>query len=78
MNCIHCKSTRIVEVSSKASDLHFVACKGNEHNGYLPKDLGIGGGDYIEFSYCLECGMIQGKFPRPKAVIEDDNEEEVA
>ena len=27
-------------------------------------NIGIGGGgDYIDISYCLECGQIQDKFP---------------
>ena len=25
--------------------------------------MGIGGGDYIEFAYCLDCGQIQKDFP---------------
>jgi hypothetical protein len=33
------------------------------HDGYVPSKMGIGGGDYMEFSYCLDCGQIQGKFP---------------
>jgi len=27
---------------------------------YVPGDLGIGGGDYISFSFCRSCGKIQG------------------
>jgi hypothetical protein len=32
--------------------------------GYVPPILGIGEEDYLDFSYCLDCGQIQGKFPR--------------
>lgn len=31
-----------------------------EHEGYIPPPCKrIGGGDYINFSYCDDCGMIQ-------------------
>jgi hypothetical protein len=33
------------------------------HDGYVPRALGIGGGDYIEFEVCLNCGQMQGKYP---------------
>lgn len=33
--------------------------------------MGIGGGDYVEFDYCLDCGQIQGTFPVPKHEIEE-------
>ena len=70
-NCKTCKSDRIASVSSKASDLHCVQIVGgNEHDGYLPSDMGIGGGDYVEFSWCLNCGQIQGKFPLPPCELE--------
>ena len=37
--------------------------KGKEQIGYVPSSLNIGGGDYVEFKYCLSCGQIQGKWP---------------
>lgn len=45
----------------------------NEHEGYVPQEFGVGGGDYIEFSFCLECGQIQrgvGGFPLPLVELE--------
>jgi hypothetical protein len=36
---------------------------GHHSHGYVPRDLGIGGGDDVHFDYCLDCGQIQGKFP---------------
>jgi hypothetical protein len=48
-------------------------------NGYVPSDMGIGGDDYIDFKWCLECGQLQGKFPLPGAGIEKDiTDEKVA
>jgi hypothetical protein len=32
--------------------------------------MGIGGGDYVAFSYCLDCGQIQGDFPLPETGME--------
>jgi len=60
-----CKSDRIASVSGKTSDLCFYTYKGTEKDGYVPCNVGIDGGDYIAFSYCLECGQMQGEFPVP-------------
>ncbi len=54
--------------AAKCSDC-FVATYKNgaitikDYDGYVPYNMGIGGGDYIEAIYCLDCGQIQGKFP---------------
>ena len=77
MKCQRCKSERTMSVTCKCSDRFYAFMgeegdkpDGREHDGYVPKDLGIGGGDYIDFEYCLDCGQIQGKFPLPPAKIE--------
>lgn len=70
MKCQRCESTRIVSLCSKASDLHDVRVNGFEHDGYLPDDLGIGGGDYVEMDYCMNCGQIQGQWPLPTSNLE--------
>lgn len=64
--CDNCESNKLVQVSAKASDLHWwkFLDTGKENSGYLPDNLGIGGGDYVEMTYCLNCGKIQGKFPK--------------
>jgi hypothetical protein len=46
-----------------------------EHDGYVPTDCGIGDkgfGDYVEIKVCLDCGQLQGKWPRkdPKVLNE--------
>lgn len=56
----------------KCSDTCSVSLDNYTSDGYLPQDLGIGGGDYISFSYCLACGQLQGKFPLETAEIEKD------
>jgi hypothetical protein len=37
----------------------------------VPRDLGIGGGDDVQLTYCLDCGQIQGKFPLPPTQMEE-------
>lgn len=64
---------RIMSVNGKTSDCFSGSLQSNHSleplnggydlNDYVPDDIGIGGGDYVEFSYCLDCGMIQGDFP---------------
>jgi len=61
--CSNCESSRIAEVQSKASDLSTFSYNDLEVDGYLPYSVGVGGGDYCEITYCLDCGMIQGDFP---------------
>lgn len=60
MSC-KCGSQRIVRVGGKVSDMFWAHQRdiGIEYDGYVPRGLGIGGGDYIEFKYCLDCGQIQ-------------------
>lgn len=59
----NCVSTRIATVNAKCSDMCQFILGNIDHEGYVPRGVGIGGGDYIEFDYCLDCGQIQGHFP---------------
>lgn len=71
-----CSSNRILKVYGKCSDLCVVELDDHTHEGYVPGDCGIGGGDDIEFSVCLDCGKLQGNFPRKDpefAKIENDD-----
>lgn len=63
MSCTSCLSDRIASVTAKCSDCFDVCSNKAEYSGYVPKDIGIGGNDYIAFDYCLNCGKIQGNFP---------------
>lgn len=67
-----CKHERAVNVSAKCSDMCCVRVKetGQEKDGYVPDDMGIGGSDYIEFDYCLDCGHMFGEWPLPKTALE--------
>jgi hypothetical protein len=62
-HCLH-PEDRIASVSAKCSDLCGVVINGRTHEGYVPDDLGIGGGDYVEFRWCLDCGVIGGDWPK--------------
>ena len=72
MKCQRCQSERVIAVCAKCSDCCGVNLGSSSMEGYVPTDLGIGGGDYIEFNLCLECGQLQGKFPQLSAAIEKD------
>ena len=73
--CDKCGSTRLLEITSKVSDAFNVQSTVADYYGYVPGDLGIGGGDYVEFDYCLDCGKIQGDFPLPQTEIESNETE---
>lgn len=60
MKCQTCKSERIASVTAWCRDSFNASIGAHEYDGYVPKDMGIGGGDGCEFSYCLDCGQMQG------------------
>ena len=64
MTC-KCGSKRIASIGAKCSDLCYTELPGRpDIDGYVPDGIGIGGGDYVEFDYCLDCGQMQSdKFP---------------
>lgn len=76
MVCQNCKSSRIAEVGGKCSDMSNVYIEKKSTEGYLPNDLGIGGGDYIDFNFCLDCGQMQGTFPLPITELESSEDED--
>jgi len=65
MKCKNCESQRLCFICGKCRDLFSYQTQDvDEYDVYVPRNIGIGGGDYIEFTYCLECGMIQDSFPK--------------
>jgi len=66
-------STRIIEFHGKTDDrseTHILApARGKSHYGNVLYGIGIGGGDYVHFKYCADCGRIQGKFPLSDEII---------
>lgn len=76
--CQKCGSNRMADISGKCSDMSdfSIPSQGIEKDGYVPSDAGIGGGDYIEIGYCMDCGQMEGEWPLPKTEFEEDNEAE--
>lgn len=73
MICKNCGNNRILYVSAKCSDLCKIKFGDFEDCNYVPNDLGIGGGDYVKFHVCLNCGQLQGNFPIPMSETEIEN-----
>jgi hypothetical protein len=74
MNC--CEHPIVIIVQAKCSDMCAVDVVDGktevplfEHDGYVPRNLGIGGGDYVSFDFCATCGQMMGSFPIPMDVI---------
>jgi len=72
--CDSCDSIRLASVEAKCSDCCDVQVGSANHSGYVPNDIGIGGGDYIEIDYCLDCGKIQGDFPLESSRLEENED----
>lgn len=67
--CDKCGSNRIFGVSAKCSDCCISVFGDKEKDGYAPSELNIGGGDYVQVDFCLQCGKIQGQFPVSKESV---------
>ena len=82
MECDNCGGDRVANINGKCSDRCSLQLGELEiEDDYVPSDFGIGGGDYIEFELCLDCGKLQGDFPLEITELElndesDDDEEE--
>lgn len=74
--CTSCDAMRLANVGGKCSDLGLFEYHGEEHDGYIPYNVGIGGGDYVELTYCLACGTIQGNFPISEDTVQGAFEED--
>lgn len=73
MTCQQCKSERVGEVFGKCGDLTAFGIGATDvHSINVPYDWGIGGGDYINFHFCLDCGQIQGQFPLSRTCLEEN------
>lgn len=72
--CQRCQSDRILDCSAHASDCQSYSMRncGPEHQGYAPRIKDICGGDELSPSICLDCGQVQGTFPKetPDELVE--------
>jgi len=62
MTC-SCGNDKFVRVSGKTGDMSSVSYDDIRKHGYVPRGLGIGGGDYIELSICIACGKVENFQP---------------
>jgi hypothetical protein len=68
--CQTCGGTRLARVYGHCSDMCTVDLAGRNRHGYVPDDMGVGGGDAVQIVYCLDCGQLRGRFPIPPTGIE--------
>jgi len=71
VKCDRCGSERVMSISTKCSD-RFTAQYGSfDYDGYAIEGIGIDDGeDYVAFDFCLECGQIQGTWPKPEPKVD--------
>jgi hypothetical protein len=63
MSCSNCGSELLLNISAKCSDACFAKFGELEHEGYVPRIKGLGGGDYINLQVCVACGQVQNLEP---------------
>lgn len=74
MSCSRCGGLRVASISAKCDDRCSVRLGERHTNDYVPYDMGIGGGDYVKFSWCLDCGTIQDIYRLPLCEMEQLSE----
>jgi len=74
MECQSCKSERLADVTAKCNDMCMFSVGGKESDDYAPIDVGLGGGSYVDFCYCLDCGQMQGEWPVEPCILEEEEE----
>src|SRR5262249_30482124 len=72
--CQRCGGPRLARRLRHLSGLCRIVRGGKPPHGYVPRALGIGGGDDVPFLYCLDCGQIRGTFPLPPSGIEEGHD----
>ena len=64
MECTNCYSTMFLSVLAKCYDMCTVGHEEKGVTGYVPSGIGLGDNpNFVEFSYCMNCGKIHGDFP---------------
>lgn len=65
MSKVDVTTIKVLSITAKCSDLFFGTFEDKDGNqvgpdvdGYVPRNLGIGGGDYVEMKIDLETGQI--------------------
>jgi hypothetical protein len=73
-----CGNPKIANVQAKCSDKFSLTMKNLKYTGYVPRDIGLGDGEYVKFEICLKCGKIQ-EFHSPdlEEFIADNEEKRI-
>ena len=74
--CSRCGSSRVLRVTGKVADLCTMALLAESRTGEVDPSLGVGSGDYLRFRVCLDCGQMQGTWPRPPTLLEMSKDED--
>lgn len=64
LNCDCCRSDRVIGFRAITGDLLESAYKGTHRQSFPPWIDGFSGGDDLQFKLCLNCGKVQGEFPK--------------
>lgn len=59
--CKFCDSEYLLTFGGKVSDQFYydLPSKSTVYSGYVPEEVGLGGGDYLELTVCLNCNKLQ-------------------
>ena len=66
-----CGEERIISILAYSKDNTAITYGKIEYDGYVPSDLGIGGGDSVEIDLCCNCGTVQDFVPLTDAEIKE-------
>ena len=62
--CQRCANSRLVKIIVTSKDRNILTMDGKTTEGYPPVGFGLDApGDELRFSWCLDCGQIQGEWP---------------
>jgi hypothetical protein len=68
--CQTCCSHRLASIIAKTGEYCVIEISNKRQLGPVPREMNIGGDEYLEFRYCLDCGQVQGLFPVPPIALE--------
>jgi hypothetical protein len=68
--CQTCCSHRLASIIAKTGEYCVIEISNKRQLGPVPREMNIGGDEYLEFRYCLDCGQLQGIFPVPPIALE--------
>lgn len=55
-----CEHDNVLRISAKVSDRCYLDFKDLSFLGYVPRNLGLGGGDFLDMEICLACKRVLG------------------